>query len=415
MQLHNKTIYEALGRGPVHPFPARMAPGIALDIVSKSKRSLRVLDPMMGSGTVIALARASGHRVLGVDIDPLAVLISKVWTTPIDCFAARGRAVAVLRRARRAFGVLPLSKAYPVRADRETRKFIRYWFDGYVRRQMTALATSIKRVRDENVRNMLWCAFSRLIITKQAGVSLAKDLAHSRPHRSFELAPIKPFDNFLAAVDRVLENCIPHNVRGRGRAPNIQIGDARRLKIRDNSIDLVLTSPPYLNAIDYIRCSKFSLFWMGCSAVDLRNIRGRSVGSEVGGYNATLCATQIIKNLNLNAHLSRRHTAVLARFVEDMTKALEEVSRVLVPGGRAIYVIGENTIRGVYIRNSKLIVAVARQAGLLLHRRTTRALPPNRRYLPPPGGSREAALDVRMRREVILWFRKPALRKRKFQ
>jgi SAM-dependent methyltransferase len=414
MQLHNKTIYEALGRGPVHPFPARMAPGIALEIVSKSKKSLRVLDPMMGSGTVVALARANGHRVLGVDIDPLAVLISRVWTTPIDCFIARGRAISVLRRARTSFDALPLSKAYPAGADRETRKFIRYWFDARARRQLTALATTIKRVRDNNIRNILWCAFSRLIITKQAGASLAKDLAHSRPHRSFEVAPIKPFDNFLSAVDRVLENCIPHTVKDRGPAPNIQIGDARKLRVRDNSIDLVLTSPPYLNAIDYIRCSKFSLFWMGCSAGDLRSIRSRSVGSEVGEYNAKKCSTQIIKQLNLSACLSSRHTAVLARFIEDMTTALNEVSRVLVPGGKAIYVIGENTIRGVYIRNSRLIVAVARQAGLLLDRRTTRALPPNRRYLPPPTeGLRKAALDARMRREVILWFRKPPLRRRK--
>ena len=77
---HRKTIYEALGREPVHPFPARMAPGIALDVLSEAAKPLRVLDPMMGSGTVIALARSMGHRAVGFDIDPLAVLISKVWS-----------------------------------------------------------------------------------------------------------------------------------------------------------------------------------------------------------------------------------------------------------------------------------------------------------------------------------------------
>ena len=79
-----KTIYEALGREPVHPFPARMAPDIALEVVAEAKKPLRVLDPMMGSGTVLALARSHGHHALGLDIDPLAVLISKVWTTAID-------------------------------------------------------------------------------------------------------------------------------------------------------------------------------------------------------------------------------------------------------------------------------------------------------------------------------------------
>jgi 23S rRNA G2445 N2-methylase RlmL len=55
IRLHKRTLYETLGRDPVHPFPARMAPGIALEIMSTVKGSLRVLDPMMGSGTVLAI------------------------------------------------------------------------------------------------------------------------------------------------------------------------------------------------------------------------------------------------------------------------------------------------------------------------------------------------------------------------
>lgn len=66
---YKKTIHEALGRDPVHPFPARMAPGIALDILAAESERIRVLDPMMGSGTVLAVARASGHSAIGVDID----------------------------------------------------------------------------------------------------------------------------------------------------------------------------------------------------------------------------------------------------------------------------------------------------------------------------------------------------------
>ena len=98
---HKKSIYEALGRNPVHPFPARMAPGIALNVVAQTTKRLRILDPMMGSGTVIALARANGHNTVGVDIDPLAVLISKAWTTSVDREKARKKGSEVLVRARR--------------------------------------------------------------------------------------------------------------------------------------------------------------------------------------------------------------------------------------------------------------------------------------------------------------------------
>ena len=62
LKFHRKTIYEALGREPVHPFPARMAPGIALQAMADEEDSIRVLDPMMGSGTVLAMARSQRHK-----------------------------------------------------------------------------------------------------------------------------------------------------------------------------------------------------------------------------------------------------------------------------------------------------------------------------------------------------------------
>ena len=96
---HKKTIYEIIGRESVHPFPARMAPGIALEALAAANGPLRILDPMVGSGTVLAVARSKGHRAIGIDIDPLAVLISKVWTTAIDPVGVRKIACDVLRCA----------------------------------------------------------------------------------------------------------------------------------------------------------------------------------------------------------------------------------------------------------------------------------------------------------------------------
>jgi len=409
---YKKTIYETLGRQPVHPFPARMAPGIALEVVAGAKRQLRVLDPMMGSGTVLAVARSKGHRAIGIDIDPLAVLISKVWTTAVDADEVRGKAAEVLDRARGIFATLPTRDAYPRHADQETRRFVTYWFDGYARRQLASLATAVDRVRDDVTRDALWCGFSRLIITKQSGASLAMDLSHSRPHKSFDRAPAKPFRKFLAAMDRVLENCIDRNSAGRGPAPCIHEGDARDLPLSDASVDLVLTSPPYLNAIDYMRCSKFSLVWMGHSIGELRNLRSNSVGTEAG--KAAAQDDQDIRGIMAELHLRPRlrptDEAVLARYIDDMRRAVREVARVLSPGGRAVYVVGENTIGDTYIRNSVIVSALAQLSGLKLHERRGRTLPANRRYLPPPSaGSSSTALDARMRREVILAFAKRAL------
>ena len=283
-----------------------------------------------------------------------------------------------------------------------------YWFDEYSRRQLAALALGIARVSDQKVRDALWCGFSRLIIAKQAGASLALDLAHSRPHRAFERAPTKPFSAFLAAVERVLSNCIDDRAAARGPSVRVLEGDARGLPLRTSSIDLVVTSPPYLNAIDYLRCSKFSLVWMGYSVGALRVLRATSVGTEAGGVLANDCEVQhVLSNLRLRPALASRDRAILTRYVTDMRQSLQEVSRVLVPGGRAVYVVGENTIRGTYVRNAAVVTALAQLAGLRLIERRARALPANRRYMPPPASSNGATMDARMRREVVLSFARP--------
>jgi DNA modification methylase len=189
----------------------------------------------------------------------------------------------------------------------------------------------------------------------------------------------------------------------------VRQGDARRLLVEDKSIDLVLTSPPYLNAIDYMRCSKFSLVWMGYSVGELRRIRGDSVGTEAASEQAleSPWVEALISQLRLRPKLSSRNHALLATYVYDMGKAITEVSRVLKRRGRAVYVVGDSTNEGTFIRNSAIVAAIAQEHGLRLTSRHSRALPANRRYLPPPGSSGQSApMDARLRREVVLVFGK---------
>ena len=398
-----------MGRRPIHPFPARMAAGIALDVMAASNTPLRVLDPMAGSGTVLAVAREQGHRAFGVDVDPLAVVISRVWTSNLNAAETVDQGRAVLREARERFLTIRASEAYPDGSDAETRQFIRYWFDDYARRQLYALSLSIGAVTNVAIRDALWCAFSRLIITKSAGASLAMDLAHSRPHRKYDRAPAKPFSHFEKAVSVVAENCST-NADKVGPPVDVCLGDARHLELGDDSIDLVVTSPPYLNGIDYLRCSKFSLVWMGYTVAYLRGIRGESVGAESGYRDdeGRKFTAQTLRDLKLGSSLSPRKAAILGRYALDMHRAVAEVGRVLVPGGRAVYVIGESKNSGVYIRNSAIIRSAGLAAGLEFVTSNSRNLPPNRRYMPPPRKSDAGGMDARLRRELVIVLRKPA-------
>ena len=394
-------------RRPIHPFPARMPPDLVVDIMERmegSGRSMHVVDPMAGSGTVLAVARDRGHRATGMDTDPLAVLIAGVWTAPLDRGAVLRRASSVLEAAKRDCRARRTDDAYPHGSDDETRRFVEYWFDPEARGQLASLASSIRRVRDGPVRRALWCAFSRLIIAKQAGASLAMDLAHSRPHRAYGRAPAMPFAGFESAARRVAEGC----GAAAGRAADVRLGDARRLDMGYSSVDMVITSPPYLNAIDYMRCSKFSLVWMGHTVGDLRRIRAGAVGTEVGLYGeagAAENADGIVSKAAGGRDVSHRTAAVLARYVHDMRRVVHETARVLVCGGAAAYVVGENTVRGVFLRNSVIVEALAEEAGLKVVARRRRSLPPCSRYLPPPSTAGNE-LGRRIRREVVLEMRK---------
>ena len=401
----NKTVYDILDRDSVHPFPARMAPGLVFDVVAKCKKPLRILDPMSGSGTVLAVAQASGHQAVGVDTDPLAVLISRVWTTAIDPMVLKYEAAGVLDKARRSFESLRARDAYPNSSDEKTRRFIRFWFDRRAQRQLASLAKAISGVGDEKIRSALWCAFSRLVIAKRSGASRAMDLSHSRPHRVFKRAPSEPFPNFMLAVGRVAGGCIDDRLRNAGPTVSVHEGDARSLHLGNNSMDLVLTSPPYLNAIDYLRCSKFSLVWMGHAVGDIRRIRSAAIGTEVGKYENDGDARSTIHRIIPQPGLRPREEAILARYVDDMQRVVRETARVLVGGGRAVYVIGENTMRGTFIRNSMILKEIADGAGLRCVSSHSRELPANRRYLPPPS-AHATALDKRMRREVVITLEK---------
>jgi hypothetical protein len=392
---------------PIHPFPARMAPSIVQRRL-KSQKTMRVLDPMAGSGTTVVAARLYGHRAIGFDTDPLALLIATAWSSDVKAERLRRLAEHVLRDAGRLYRNLSLASAYPKKADPETRAFIRFWFDPTNRRQLTALSDVILQVRDSRERAFLWCSFSRLIVTKEAGASLARDVSHSRPHRAFTIAPIRPFSRFLSAAESILR-ASQLSSRKKLHSAIVRYADARNLPLADESVDLVITSPPYLNAIDYLRGHKLSLVWMGHRVKDIRTLRSQNIGTEC------LMRTAVdnehiqfaLKAMGDLKKLPERSKGMLSRYAHDMDFVLAEVSRVLKQTGEAVIVVGNSTIRGVFVKNSRALAYLGKVNGLSLSSTRRRQLLENRRYLPPPEKRISGKLlRSRMGEEVVLRFQK---------
>jgi hypothetical protein len=102
------------------------------------------------------------------------------------------------------------------------------------------------------------------------------------------------------------------------------------------------------------------------------------------------------------------------KYIADLDLVLGEIGRVLVPLGKAIFVVGDSTIRGTFVKNSEIINRLAVRHGLRLTKKFSRELLNGRRYLPPPAGAAGAdpGLSERMRREVIMHFAKPDICRR---
>jgi len=310
----------------------------------------------------------------------------------------------VVKRARIAANEIGLREAYPRGADDETKLFVRYWFDETNRRQLTALSRAISRVRNSAARDILWCAFSRLIITKQSVASLAMDVSHSRPHKMYERAPRKPLNDFEHAVRRILRAC-PFSAPITNSEASVSVGDARSLPLPACNVDLVITSPPYLNAIDYLRGHKFSLVWMGHTVASIREIRSSNVGSEVGAKpnSSDEKTDRVMRQMCRVDRLSRRHVAMLRRYVHDIRQVMTETKRVLRIGGRAIFVIGNCSLQNEFVRNSKCVEALAKELGMVITKTRTRVLLQKHRYLPPPQSRRAGQkLKKRLHEEVLI-------------
>ena len=363
-----------------------------------------ILDPMAGSGTVLRYATEQGHRAVGFDLDPLSVLLARVWTTPIDTDLLRKTACEAAGRARQ---LEEREVSLPwIDEDTETRNFVAYWFGPKQRKQLRALAYEFAGTRGPTA-NAMRVAFSRLVITKEPKASLARDTSHSRPHRVVNETDFDVIGGFEKSVEwlaqRLEQQVPPGNCR-------VQIGDARALnKVEDDSVDAVICSPPYLNAIDYMRGHRLSLVWFGHQIGALRSTRSKLIGTERGPEEETAALVSgLVRSIEPQRGFSPRLYRIAERYADDMFRVVSEIKRVLRPGSPATLVIGNSTVEGSFVRNDELIRSAAKAVGLRVTSTRKRHLPPSRRYLPPPSEGTASALDGRMRTEVVLKLKKLA-------
>jgi len=199
---------------------------------------------MSGSGTTVLEAMILGRHGIGADIDPLALNLGKVKVSYLDPGDLIEKAESLIERSTYALRHKKdeLVKTLNSRFDSNTTKFIDYWFLGETQLELVALIQEIERIPNPDLRRFFKIVFSSIIITKSGGVSLAYDLAHTRPHKLKDKVPRSATEEFQKRLNKNIER-ISQLAWSTGNA-DIFCGNAQRLGLSDNSVDLIVTSPP---------------------------------------------------------------------------------------------------------------------------------------------------------------------------
>lgn len=403
----------------IHPYPAKLLAHIAHFFVHASVLSgmgSRVLDPFCGSGTVALEASMSGRQALVADANPMARLLTRVKTTPYSSEKLLTEAVEIPRRARR------YRTAPAVDIVNST-----LWYSASRKKELEILRRAVFEVEDDDIRDFFLVCFSvtcrklnyadpaisvPVRLKERVGRTAAANKEISQRLQKVDSAdPLEEFGNIcLANIQRIVRTNAEFPDRAAARAVG---DDARNLidqqgaPLATDTVDLVITSPPYGSAQKYVRSMSLSLNWLGfASPQQLSAIEQKTIGREHLHKHVAAAEkpAQFSRSFELFlgkiAKIHPLRERINRTYLSELRNSLIEISRVVAFGGHAVIVIGNNTVCGHVMATDKFIAECMDEFGMSLELHLTDSIKSRGLLTKRNGGAAAIA------RESILVFKK---------
>jgi hypothetical protein len=246
--------------------------------------------------------------------------------------------------------------------DYEIPKFpnIEYWFDEDVIEELAKLRAIIFSIEDINLQNLFKVAFSETI-----------RLVSRADHSEFKLVRAKKAKK--KDVKLVFETIAKRNIINlsilsklalKARVDIRQFNVLDNLPIEDESVDLVITSPPYGDSkttVAYEQFSKLSIKWLGLDD----SFKNYQLGEKGKAYELTLPSEELNECLEKIKREDPKRAREVFSFYADLYKAFENISRKVKPCKHAVVVVGNRKVRGVELPTDKICVSFFRQLGFV--------------------------------------------------
>ena len=348
-------------------YPCKFIPQVPRWAIDKYSNDVSIiLDPFAGSGTTLVEAALQGKKAIGVDFDKLSQLLCKTKTKSlsekqlglIESFTAR-----VFAPRKKKTGVLPdLHNLY-------------HWFPEKNVVDLQHLKLSIeefyKSSSDEGVYNFLLVAFASII----RKCSYA-DAVSPKPYVSTKIQknPLEVENAFERTVLTNLKSVKTYQVNSLGEVEIIS-DDARNITSSkyNGKVSLAVTSPPYINAFDYVRSLRLENAWLGFYGdSNIVDIKRKQIGTETIPHEEyskkpkKVKVEALAKLTDKISRTDRKRAHAIHKFFEDMEKNIRQVNKLLQRDGHYVVVVGNSTIRGEPIPTHQILTELALMNGFKL-------------------------------------------------